>query len=161
MHNEPREPHSGPEAAYLFPIKERHGLTIRSFSPEKEEIWPELVNALKEHRITTPLIWNAPELQLETLFYLAARECDIPVCSGSVYNLPLALTLIETMRPDALVSEPDLAHILLTKLNERKVEPAFKLLFLIGKSEKGHDRDTLQAFVHSATILFTQHPLIT
>jgi hypothetical protein len=142
---------------YLFPLLEDKTTALHEFFPERTPAWPELVEKFKEHKTQTPLSFCLPELQIETLFYLACRASGIPACTSSVYNVPLTLLLIRTMQPDALVSQPELAEKIITLLEKNNEVIPFKLVYLFGAGRLSEK--CLTACGTNVEIHYGNHPL--
>lgn len=122
-----------PLPPYLFPVEQNGVISIRTFDPQVEIPWPRLIETLRERTIRLPFMFSAPELQLEPLFYLAARACRLPVCIGTVYNMPVTREIIDRCKPDMLVAPWNLAEVLLHNLELNAAPVPFGTLFLFGE----------------------------
>lgn len=140
---------------YLFPVLINGELSIRSLDPDQEEPWPRLTQTFREKNTVQPYLFSRPEYQLEPLFYLACRTCNLAVTAGSVYNMPLSRMIVSRYKPDMLVATPELAKVLLSNLKKNGQEIPFRDLFLFAGDAKA-----LEYFdTESLPYTYDTHPL--
>lgn len=146
-------------APYLFPINQNGSTIIREFFPETEPAWPELVTAFKTHYVQKPLLFNTPDNQLEPLFYLACKEIPAPAITTSIYNVPLAKVIMQTIHPDSFVIEHSISKQFFEVVSDHIAEETLLVVIFSTNNTIPLFDEAAQKKFSKADFVYLKHPL--
>ena len=144
---------------YIFPLTVGDDITIITFDPNVEEPWPELSNIFNNYKVSVPFLFSHPDYQIEPLFRLICKKHSVPSIVGPVRNMPLTQLILQSVKPDTLISQADLVEALISELLSKNKETTFKTVFLFGY-ESYVDTTALSKLVPNTQIIYQKHPLI-